>query len=313
MDKDGGLAVMLVTLGAALSSEVGALVVVIYAGLMVLVQTPRAWTDGAVRRRLAWWIVPVLASALVMLMIADNSRSGFPKLPTGDDALYHHPLASLQAALWRFPQEFVALDGETFDRLNFRRGAAVKLLFFLGMHCCWMTTNPEARRGRSRLLVLALALLIAMFGMVAGSYQEFGEPCCDRHGFVRQSLGLIAIAAVAIWLPLTVTALYRWRRFVASCALVGAAYILLHPRVYDMKADYRRYAEPARDRARTEQSAASSGLAMTMYLPYSDQLFPSQIPEGSYAASDNWWTPGILNYFHKQSVTIQFAPSRDAR
>jgi hypothetical protein len=308
--KAGGWPVTLVLITGAWSSEPGALVVLIYSCLAALSLLRQAGDNASVRRRVFWWVAPILGSLFVIAMVSFNDRSTFPMPPDGDSSLYHHTTASLMAAMPLFPQEFVALDGETFDRVNLIRGAVVKLLFFLGLHCCWMPKDRTERPDRSWLPILALSIIIATFGMEAGSFQQFGVECCDRHAFVRQSLGFFAVAAIAIWVPPTITTLHKWRLVVAPAALVMAAVIMIHPRTDDMREDYRFYAEPARDRAMTELSGWSAGPEMTMYLPYSDQLFSSQIPSGFYVASDNWWTLGLLSYFHKESVLILIAPSR---
>jgi hypothetical protein len=308
--KAGGPLLTLVLIAAACSSEPGALLVVIYSCFAALVFLRSARNDASMRPRLLWWVAPILASLFVIAMVAFNGRSTVAMLADGDNALYHHTIASIKAAIPVLPQEFVALDGETFDLRNFIRGAMVKLLFLIGMHCCWMPNDRTERADRSWLPILALSIAIAMFGMVAGSFQEFGVECCDRHAFVRQSLGFIAVAAVAIWVPPVIVALHRWRLFVAPAALVMAAVIMIHPRTKDIREDYKFFTEPARDRGLTAQSGRTAGPEMAMYLPYSDQLFPSQIPAGFHVAPDNWWTPGILSYFHKESVLILIAPTR---
>jgi hypothetical protein len=265
---------------------------------------------------LVWWGVPVVASLIVMAMIVDNHRAMFPMMEGGDPGLYHHPFASLIAAVKLLPQEFLAMDGEPIGRPGFVRGAVVKVLFFVGMHCCWVNRDRVTQPGQPLLPLLpllTLSMLIGMLGMLGGSFDEFGVSCCDRHAFVRHSCSLIAIAAAAISIPPLIASTNRWRLIVAPAALVLAAGLLISGRVKDLTEDYRYYDEPALLRARTMASGASPGPSMTMYLPYSDALFPSQIPAGSYTAADNWWTPGILRYFHKESVQILIAPARGQR
>jgi hypothetical protein len=305
--KAGGIAVALALVGAAWCSEIGALLTLIFAAMVVGYLIWYRRTTGA---QLIWWALPMLAAMIVMVMIADNHRTSYWMLPDGDANLYHHTFASLAAATLRVPQEFAALDGETFDRPNLVRGIAVKLLFFVGMHFCWSAGDRVAQRSQPWLPMLAVSILITMVAILAGSFQEYGTSCCDRHAFMRQAFGWIATAAIAIWIPPLIAPANRWRLVIAPLALVIAAGILIRPRAHDLREDYRYFDDPARARARTMESGWSDGPTMTMYLPYSDQLFPSQIPGGFYDASDAWWVPGILRYFHKGSVEIRVAPSR---
>ena len=310
--KAGGVTTAMVLVIAAWSSEIGALLALIFCSVAVGYLLWSMRRSGAARSHLIWWAPPILASLLVMAMIGGNHRASFPMLPDGDPGLYHHTLASLKAALIRLPQELAALDGETFDRPNFVRGIGARLLFFMGLHFCWTAGGRVASRGQPWLPLLAVSIAIGMVGILGGSFQEFGTPCCDRHAFVRQSLGWIATAAMAIWIPPLFAPLRRRRLIIASMALVIAAGLMIRPRVYDLREDYRYFKDPAEARARTMASGWSDGPAMTLYLPYSDQLFPSQIPAGSYVAADNWWAPGILEYFHKQTLQVRIAPSRGA-
>ena len=310
--KAGSITIAAVLVIAAWSSEIGALLASIYCGMAVGYLLWSMRRSGTARSHSIWWAPPVVASLVVMAMIGGNHRASFPMLPGGDPGLYHHTLASLEAALIRLPQEFAALDGETFDRANFVRGICAKLLFFMGLHFCWSTGECAAPRGKPWLPLLALSIAIGMVGILGGSFQEFGTPCCDRHAFMRQSLGWIATAAMAIWMPPLLASLRRWQLIIAPMALVIAAGLMIRPRVYDLREDYHYFSDPAEARARTMASGWSDGPAMTLYLPYSDQLFPSQIPAGSYVAADNWWAPGILDYYHKQTVQVRIAPSRGA-
>jgi hypothetical protein len=305
--KAGGLAMTMALLVAAWSSEAGALLVLISAALMV----PYLMIRDGRSRILMNWTAPVLASLFVVWLINTNNRPSYPMLPTGDTAIYHHAIASFRAAVMRFPLEFMALDGETFDRLHLVHGVAAKLLFFIGIHCCWMTTSPDARRARLLLPVFALAVMIATFAMLVASFRDFGGVCCGQHIFLRQSLGLIAVAAVAMWMPPLFTTFRSWHLAAAAIALVLAAFSLIHPRLHDIEEDYRYYAEPANARARTWASGFSAGPDMTLWQPYSDDLFPARIPPGLQVATDNWWAAGILGFFNKEAVTVLIAPERE--
>jgi hypothetical protein len=296
----GRMMVSLLLVAAAWSAEAGALLVLIFSVMALLVLILQARVHGYSQHSMAYWLPPLLASLLVIGMIADNGRVTDPKVTGGDLAIYHQTFASFSAALARWPLEFMSLDGETFDRPHLVRGVLAKLLFFIGMHCCWMTTG----RGRPLLLVLAASITIGTFGMLMASFREFGSPCCGQHAFVRQSLELIAVAAVAIWVPPLFTISRSWLLIAASAALSIGVGILLDPRIKEFRRDYAHYGEAARARERTWDSGFSSGPAMTLYQSFSGDIFPAQIPPGFQVASDNWWAPGILNFFHKESVLV---------
>lgn len=302
--KAGGIVLSLFLIAAAWSSEAGALLVLICSAAMMILPAVVGHRD---RGYLAVWIPPLLASLLVIGMVVSNNRASTSAFAMGYDAIYHHTFASLAAALTRFVPEFVSWDGETFDARHLIRGAVVKLLFFVGVHFCWVRSDPAAKPRGPGMPIFAASIVIAAFGMLVASFREFGGPCCSQHVFLRQSLELIALAAVAMWIP-PLFAISRNRRLIAaSAALVLAAGVMLNVRRKDIEEGYRFYGESARARAWTWESGFSDGPAMTLYQPFSSGLFPPQIPPGLQTSSDNWWTEAVLIFFHKQSVLVRVA------
>lgn len=297
----GGTVCGLVLLAAAWSSEAGAFVVIILSALTI---ASHVWRHGLrPDRALAGWGALALASAAVIVRVLSNARESYPMLITGDVAIYHHTLASVWAAVARFPAEFLSRDGEIFTGSVLLNGAVAKLLFFLGVHACWAAGGPDRKRDRAGLLLFAVAVLLAMFGMLVASYRSFGGPCCEQHAFLRQSLGVIALAALAISLPPMAARVRRWRLIVAPMALSAAVAMMFAPRLADIKWDYRFHDAPARARARTWASGFAEGRSMTLYQPRPD-LFPARIPAGVHGAADGWWAEGVLRFFGKDTVTV---------
>jgi hypothetical protein len=140
--------------------------------------------------------------------------------------------------------------------------------------------------------------------MLAGSYREFGFACCEQHGLVRQDFGFIAIAAIATALPPIAPAAFRWWRVAGPICLLIAWTWSVSFRFGDMVTDYRHYDEPDRARQMTWASGNSPGPDMTLYQPAPDHLFRALIPGGLHRLSDGGRPADILNFFHKDTVSV---------
>ena len=297
-----GIATTLVLIAAAWSSESGTLVVLVFSGMAVVYQLIRDRTGASPMRIAARWLPPIAAGMVVVTLSLFNHRTAEPIFPDGDPAIYHHTLASFRASAVRLPLELFSPAGEPSDHLV--RGVIIRALFFAGIYCCWVTRDQAARRDRHWLPVLALALVIAMLLELAATYRQFGAPFDIHHVEVRYGLGLVVLAALAIWLPPPPRLSLRIVRAIAPVLLVAAAVPLLLPRSKDLALDYKFYWEPGRLRAMTWELGFSPGPAMTLYQPMPDSVFYLQIPAGHQLAGDNWWTLGILRFFDKKSVDV---------
>jgi hypothetical protein len=300
--ESAGIGTTLVLIAAAWSSESGTLVVLVFSGIAIVYQLIRDQTDAPRLRIVARWIPPIAAGMLVVAFSLFNHRTADPIFPGGDTAVYHHTLASLCAAAARLPLELFSPAGEPSG--HFVLGLTVRALFFAGIYCCWVTRDPAARRDRHWLPVLALALLMAMFLELAATYRQFGAAFDIHHVEVRYGLGLVILAALAIWLPPPPRLSVRIVRAAAPVLLVAATVPLLLPRYKDLVLDYKFYWEPGRLRAMTWQSGFSPGPAMTIYQPVPDSVFWPMIPPGHHVAEDGWWASGVLNFFGKKSVDV---------
>ena len=300
--EPAGIVTSLVLVAVAWSSESGTLVVLVFSSMAMVYQFIRNRTGTSRMPIVARWLPPIAAGLLVVAFSLFNHRAVDPMFPNGEAALYHHTLASLWASAARLPSELMSPAGEPSGHLVL--GMIVRMLFFAGIYCCWVTRDPAARRDRHWLPILALALVTEMLLEIAATYRQFGTPCCGHHVEVRYGLGLVAFAAIAIWLPPIPRVPVRVLRAIAPMLLVAATIPLLLPRYKDLALDYQYYWEPGRLRAMTWESGFSPGPAMTLYQPVQDSVFSAQIPPGHQVAGDGWWVPGILKFFGKESVDV---------
>lgn len=300
--ESAGVATTFVLIAAAWSSESATLVVLVFSGMAVVYQLIRDRTGASRMRIVARRLPPIAAGLLVVAFSLFNHRTADPMFADGDAAVYHHTLASLRASAVRLPLELFSPAGEPSG--HFVLGVIIRALFFAGIYCCWVTRDPAARRDRHWLPVLALALVTEMLLELAATYRQFGAPCCAHHVEVRYGLGLVALAALAIWLPPPPRVSVRMVRAIAPALLVAATVPLLLPRYQDLALDYKFYREPGRLRAATWESGFSPGPAMTLYQPVQDSVFPAQIPAGHQVAGDSWWARGVLKFFGKESVDV---------
>ena len=301
--KPGGTATAIVLTGAAWSSEAGALFAALYIGLLaahaIATRTPLpAWRSLA---------VPLLAALPVVWVVMTNNRADLDMPEGADPALYHNLVPSLRAAASGLLQEFLVFDNGPFSWRNAVKGLLLKAAFFAGIHALWADAAPAARAGRRWLPVFALALAATCYAMLAGSYRQFGGPCCDQHAQVRENLAFVAVAALAMWLPSRFVVAPRWRNILAPAILTAALVFAIKPRFGDLVQDYRHYGEPARLRAMSWSSAASPGPEMTLYFPVPDEVFKVYMPSGPLRANENWWAANILAFFGKEKVTVRIA------
>ena len=246
--KTNKAAVAVVLIAAARSSEAGTLLVLVHAGLITARLLWRNPVRQAGKTVLLYWLPPIAATLLVLWLL-HSQRLGDAMLPNGNPALFHHSLASLRAAMRRFLPEVVASDGATFDARHIGMGILAKLAFYLGVQACWASADPAVRRTRSWLPPLALSLAVTSLGMLASSFRQFGGLCCEQHAFLRQSIGVVTLAALAILAPPLSTMVLRWRPTLAPASLSLAAALLLAPRAGDLWRDYRHFSEPAPPRS----------------------------------------------------------------
>lgn len=278
-------------IAVAWASEVGAMLVTVYACMTVLWQVWRRQRIG-----LDTWL-PLLAATALVAGLVLGTRGAMPMLPEGNAARYHHPIASILAAAQQLLPEALSLDGRRFDGASLLGGTAVKLAFFLGIQGCWMAVNPAYRDARGRLPVLALSFPLTCFAILAASYYQFGTDCCDRHAFVRQAFWFMTVAALAIWTAPAAEPGRGWRGVATPVALLFAVGLMSVPRVPDLWRDYAAYQEPMVARALTWQSGRSPGSTMTLFQPRSDNLYANQIPNHPDGCAAGWWVDSIRHYF----------------
>ena len=297
----GGTAETIVLVLAAAASEAGAMFVLALSGLRLLacfVDRPSASARGILA-----WCMPV-AMGLFALLFVLATRAG--RIDVGPPSPYLlHSLASARAAVPQLAAELAGLDAHRTDAGDVVLGLATKLSFFLGCRWCWLTLD-DAPTPPPGLSILALALLCACLGMIAGGLYQFGQVCCERHGALRQCWYLLALAGLGV-------ASTRWRAFrpppwLAPLPLTLAILLQLPARLPGLLHDDRLYAATVAARAATWQSGLRTDDTEMQYQTEPDGrvVHAMQLPTGHYMLSAHppWYVLGMLMLFHKQSLDL---------
>lgn len=186
---------------AALSSEMGAMFVLVYGGTLgVSAVADLARGRPTVRhlRPTSWWIWPTLAALAVLAAVRLNRFAAAQEPARKASATLGHPVASAIAALGR-------LAGETFGPgasghgwlfLNVRFVSAVLLAMGIALACCRKSGGSiEYRRDLAR---LAGAFALASLLTLTAAYLHFGQAMGERHRLMIRCWVLMALAAVGI-------------------------------------------------------------------------------------------------------------------
>ncbi len=297
-DRDRhGLALAVALLIAALSAEVGALTVLLYAalaGAVVAVERPRR----RALRRLLPLVLPALCGLAVCLVVLRGRMQGSGEAWDKASGLAGDWRASLLAAIPAFAQEAAGIAG-----LPLAAGAAVKLLLLL----CLPANERQAPRWA---VAWVLALLLGAFASVVLAYHQFGALCCERHATLRQSMLLMALVALA---GLLGGALPMLRRLGLAALLL----VLLALRAAPLSAEWRGLPDVLAARRQTWASAAAPGEAMTLFLaPPAPITNADSLPAGQYVRTTDqpfgdtpWFAWGVMARFGKHTLTITPLPS----
>jgi hypothetical protein len=279
---------------AATSAEIGALVVLLYAGLAAL-----AGEEPALLRRWRVLAVPALVAAVVCLAVLRGRMSAMPEVIDPASGLAGNWLGSLRAAAPVFAAETAGVDS-----LPLPLGAAVKVLLLL---CLPSGLLPPGQRRRT--VLWGVALLAAAFASVVLAFHQFGALCCGRHAALRQGLVLLGLASFAALLG---GAFQAPRRLGLAAVLLG----LLALRATLLWQEFRLMPEVIATRQRNWDQGNGPGDAMTLRLaPAGGITNNDALPEGRYLRDSEWpfgntpWFAwGIMARFGKHTLTI--APSQ---
>lgn len=190
---------------AALSAEVGAMLVTLFCLLLVfqilmdkLGRKPTVLTD----RGVLWLMIPFVAAATVLVAIR-FSRFENPTEILGDRNIAHHLVPSLSQAALTFFKELLSVDGVTMTPMSLTLGLASKTLFFMAAYCILrpiVVLRTAFHADGCLLAQLSLACFATVFLTIAADFYQFGEMCRERHftfGQLLIFLGLISFSAFA--------------------------------------------------------------------------------------------------------------------
>ncbi|HXD35114.1 MAG TPA: hypothetical protein VN624_00565 [Rhodanobacter sp.] len=283
---------------AAASSEVGALFVAVYIGLLV--------ASGSLEkgRRHLFLAIPLLLS-LTLLYLQFIGRVSKGNEVFGNPAVAHHPWNTL-----RYVGKHVFFDLLRNDNRQHATalltGLATKLLFLAGIYQAMSAHRPDkisARAQRMRLALVAAALATAILVMAASLY-NFGSLCCERHDTMRQGYVVIALGSLATYLAMRSPS-HRPER--AGRLLLLALLIPLATTVPKLVTEYRDYASVRHAGSATWQSGRAAGPVMRVTPATSEpvtggpRIEPGTYHRGSQPNGDLQW---MLTFFGKQTAIV---------
>jgi hypothetical protein len=286
---------------AAGSAETGAMAALGVCGLIGLTELP-GWARGARApwRRLAgsaWWAVPMLASATVLVFLS-RGRAGSAAEIQGVAA--HQLWPSLVTAAWQFGALLVTPDGP---------GSPLAwwlLVLFAGLAGAWRISGAVAAPAR-HLLVLAAGLLLGAYASLASAAWEFGVPCCERHDSFRACLAVLALVALA---ALASRAGGAWGRVPAAAWPLLLLLGLLPPaldRAQPWLAEWRQIHTQIALRRADWASGQAPGPGMRLYQPLRAYVVngggvPAKGRFDRASGDVPWYVQGVLDFFGKQTV-----------
>jgi hypothetical protein len=285
-----GRALMLALLVGALSTEIGAATVLLYAALTILA----GWRARDAKTLV--WLVPAAVAAAVCAQVLLARIKPMGEVMVAGNGLAGHWPASLAAALPDFARDLAGIQG-----LPLAAGAVVKLAVLVSM----TSGAPQAEGAWRRMVPWAGALLVAAFASTVLAYHQFGMPCCERHSSFRQGMIVLAITSLAglVRGPPAVV-----RQVGLTALLCG----LLMLRSGALRADYRGLPAVIAARQRTWQSGRGPGDEMSLYLSPPARITNwDSLPAGSYTRRTDvmwgdgaWYSWGIMATFGKHKLTI---------
>lgn len=287
-------AALMVSLGAAVcGTEIGAVTVLAYAGLYVIVGLARSRSLSPI-----WPLIPPVLIAFVVCVITLGHRMApMHEVMQGGYRLAGHWFGSIAASVPTFAREFISIDGVPLSIACF-----IKILLFLG----FARSNSAAAPDIVRAPLWGMALLFGAFLSVVLAYHQFGTLCCQRHASLRQGMILLAIVDFAGLLRLP----RSWMRPVILAAVLAG---LLVARSKPLLNDWRALPTVIAARTRTWQSGRQSGDAMVLYVAPAGLITGGNtIPAGNYERRGDamwggapWYAWGVMARFGKHSVAIK--------
>jgi hypothetical protein len=293
----------------SLSSEVGAMFVVVYAvSALMLSWLPGSTTGYRVRS------ISLLAALVVAMEVLRRLMQGRVALngeTFGDPRYVHHALPSALAAIPHALWEWVSSSSVSVDAGHLVEGALAKPTFFIGAFVMARRMTGLASRQRLRLPLIVASLAIVPVTLAAAYYQFGMMACCERHATFRQCMDYVALASGAAFFAST---RFSFKGRLATSLPVGASCLALSVAIglgsslADLRLDYAR--RSLFSASIQDTWASGDGAGPTMQLR---QIAPGRVVGGYplFPARRYVLRPGmvteiqaLLDFFGKSEVQV---------
>lgn len=305
---------------AALSAEVGAMFVLIYALTSIVMRLLRSARSRYTHAQILCDVLPLMAASWVLYsIVAGRVASRSDVVMAGESA--HQLVPSMLASIPRTLEEFVVMDGRRAGLKNAIFGAVTKGTYLVGM--IWLGWS---RAENPRVLAPRIAFVVATLSIVPmtifAAYFQYGTQCCERHFSLRQCMIFLTLGAMSS----LVSSLIRTRRDRSLTARINAIAwsmrgLLLALLVAASQSSGRikhdlRAADDI-DNAQDATWASGRSDATSMVIT---QFKPGEVvggngvhPVGDYPASGvpPEEVPGMLRYFGKRGALVVDSPTKN--
>jgi hypothetical protein len=298
---------------AALSSEIGAILAVCFAGLQAAGLL--FWRERR-ERAVTWWLLPGAAAVGVLLWAATH------RLPVSESAFIttttalHNPLQSAAVAGGQLVLEILGWSSGAKRASSAIVSLIARLALAAGVALLWPRpdhqSQSEPASHRHRLLMLGTAFLVACFASLFASYLHFGNAGGERYETLRRCWMVMAYVAVvtAFGAARLQSRQPRARQLAPALLLVG---VLLPWHVSPLLREYAAYARVRQAIEQTFQSGYQQGSEQMVLVnpPPGGVITPAILAPRSYSrtsqAPEFNYAGYILTYFGKQVLVVPAA------
>ncbi len=304
----GRLVCFLCLLTAALSSEMGAIFVVCFAALQAGILIFRRSDE-----RFAWWLLPGIVSAGVLLWVATHRIPAAESAFTVPSAAFHRPMQSAFEAGRQLALEILGWGSGTKHALSALANlfARVALAGGVALLLREPRSQSESREpgDHHQLLALGGAFLAAAFVTLFASYLHFGTAGGERYETIRRCWIVMSYISAAVALVDS----QWWQRHAIRpvfAPVLLIAGILLPWHVSPLMRQYAGFVQVRNAIAQTFHSGYQPGTdQMELVLPLPGGVItPARLQPGTYTRTSQpsafHYAVYILTYFDKQVLVV---------
>lgn len=300
---------------SATSAEVGALVVLIFAGLSFLYAGYTRFKLSTPTQALTLWLLVPLLVSLWVLYAIKSGRLTTSAETMGDPKVVHNLASALFLSVTSYLRDVLSVDGIGADKRSLILGIATKATFFAGAVGVFWSFCPEHRERipRQQLGIMSISCFITAFLIIVASYYQFGLLCCERHITFRQVLVFIGLLTGAgycvLMLSWRVTPLSDERVKILSVTLLFSS--ILIPATVSVPAllsEYKHYHAYLSIKVANWNAGLAPQDSMIYQYRKGGPIVGGIVPvaDGTYTLENKpgWWMEGLMSFFQKKSVTI---------